>query len=119
MSVARSVPGLRRGVLWRPAAVLALLLITALAFSGVAASLQAGLLTVLPALALAVLMLTRPYLGERALAGLRLRRRRRHRCPPLAPPGPLHARAGLARGGRLLAAALAGRAPPLAPADCS
>ncbi len=79
--------------------------------------LQGGALTMLPALALAAMMLVRPYLGERALARLRTRRVRRPEATRLAaaPPRP-PTRA--VRGGRLIALALAGRAPPLARAGC-
>jgi hypothetical protein len=80
-----------------------------------------ALLTMLPALAFAATMLVRPYLGQRAIARLRLRR---------AAPSPLvraacevgaHRRAQrtLSRGGLLIAAALAGRAPPAALAPAS
>ena len=87
--------------------------LVALALGGAIDPLQSGALTMLPALALATMMLTRPYLGERALARLRSRRRPRRRAAArivvCARP-----RASVVRGGRLIAAALAGRAPPLA-----
>jgi hypothetical protein len=84
-----------------------------LALMGVLA-LPPGVLTLLPALTLAVVMVTRPYLGERVIERLRLRRARpringlglavrsRRRQPT----------ATMLRGGRLIAASLAGRAPP-------
>src|SRR5271168_4407778 len=90
-----SVPGsrARSRMLWRIALVVALI--------------------ALVALALATMMLTRPYLGERAIARLRLRSppRRRAAAGSGVRPRP---RASVARGGRLIAAALAGRAPPRA-----
>jgi hypothetical protein len=78
-----------------------------------------SLLIMLPALALAIAMLIRPYLGERAIARLRARRARARR-PRLArlTVTALRARKYLARGGRLIALALAGRAPPPARAAC-
>ena len=83
-----------------------------------AASLQAALLMVLPVLALAVVLLTRPYLGERTLA--RLRARCGHRPREQARRGSPQRPAALvpARGGRLIAVALAGRAPPLGCSVC-
>ncbi len=71
----------------------------------------------LPAVVLAAMMLTRPYLGERVIARLRARRPRRASAVraivrSLRPEG------RVARGGRLIAAALAGRAPPLALVVC-
>jgi len=85
--------------------------LVALALGGVIDPLQSGALTMPPALALTAMMLTRPYVGERAIARLRPRgsRRRDELCPP-ASPG---CRSTIAvHGGRLIAAALAGRAPP-------
>ena len=66
--------GPRARAVWRLALVLALAALAALALSGVI-ELQSGALTMLPALALAVVMLTRPYVGERVIARLRARRR--------------------------------------------
>jgi hypothetical protein len=123
MSSVRSVLGPRIGARvsvrarWRCTVVLALLALSVLALSGAIDSLQSGALTMAPALALALLMLTRPYLGERVIARLRCARPRRMRVASSkagrALPG-----AYVARGGRLIAAALAGRAPPLALAGC-
>ena len=103
----------RRRMLWRTASVLALIALVALALAGAIDPLQSGALTMLPALALALMMLTRPYLGERTIARLRSRRRPRRSA---AARIVVRARpcASVARGGRLIAAALAGRAPPLA-----
>jgi hypothetical protein len=102
-------------VLWRASSILALLALVALALGGAIDPLQSGALTMLPALALAAMMLTRPYVGERAIARLRARRPSRRRAIAIAMtsvrPRPC---ASVARGGRLIAAALAGRAPPLA-----
>ncbi len=91
--------------------ILALGTLVVLALSGVIDPLQSGALTMLPALALAVMMLTRPYLGERVIGRLRGRPPRRPRAvSPTVPPVRPHACS--VRGGRLLAVALAGRAPP-------
>jgi len=97
--------------------MLALIALVALALAGAIDPLQSGALTMLPALALAAMMLTRPYVGERGIARLRARRSRRRDepCPP-ASPGSRPTR--VVRGGRLIAVALAGRAPPLALAGC-
>jgi hypothetical protein len=99
------------------ALILALLALAALALGGAIDLLQSGALTMFPAMAFAVMMLTRPYLGERVIARLRARRPRR--------AGVVHASVRsrrpemrVARGGRLIALALAGRAPPLALAGC-
>jgi hypothetical protein len=109
------VLGQRAGVrvLWRAASILALLAFVALALGGAIDPLQSGALTMLPALALATMMLTRPYVGERAIARLRVRRQPRGRAMAIVSVRPRTC-ASVARGGRLIAAALAGRAPPLA-----
>jgi hypothetical protein len=99
----------------RAALVLALVAVVVLMLAGnVSAALQTAVLTVLPALALAVMMLTRPYLGERVIAELRARRGRRPRAQ--ARRGARRRLDALvpARGGLLIATALAGRAPPSA-----
>jgi hypothetical protein len=117
MSNLRSVLSrhVRVRLVWRTALALALVVLVALAWTGAVDPLQSGALTMLPALALATLMLTRPYLGERAIARLRARRPRRGHA--VATEGArLRPSASVARGGRLIAVALAGRAPPLAPA---
>jgi hypothetical protein len=85
---------------------------------GVSASLQTALLTVLPALVLAVMMLTRPYLGERTIAGLRVRRGHRPHAQARRGTRKRLDALVLARGGGLIAAALAGRAPPRACTVC-
>jgi hypothetical protein len=101
----------------RMALALVLVVLVVLALGGAIDPLQSGALTMLPALALALLMLTRPYLGERAIARLRARRSRRRHV--VATGGaPVRPSASVARGGRLIAVALAGRAPPLALAGC-
>jgi hypothetical protein len=111
--------GARAGVraLWRFAAVLALLALAALALSGAIDPLQSGVLTMAPALALALAMLTRPYFGERVIARLRCSRTR-HRDATARQTLPPRPSAHVARGGLLIAAALAGRAPPLALVGC-
>jgi hypothetical protein len=102
---------------WRLALVVASIALTALALSGTVESLQSGAMMMLPALVLAVVLLLRPYLGERTMMRLHARRARR---PGVAAPlvVSLRSRVQVARGGRLIAAALAGRAPPLAFAGC-
>jgi hypothetical protein len=117
MSSLRPVFGSRARLVWRSALILALSALAALALSGAIDPLQSGALTMLPAVALAVMMLTRPYLGERVIARLRARRPRRSRAAGSI-VGSLRADAHVARGGRLIAVALAGRAPPLALAGC-
>jgi hypothetical protein len=117
MSSLRSVFGPRARLVWRLALILALAALAALAVSGAIDPLQSGVLTMLPAVALAVMMLTRPYLGERVIARLRARRPRRPsavRSIVGSPRREVH----VARGGRLIAVALAGRAPPLVLAGC-
>jgi len=100
-------------LIWRLVSILALAALAALALAGAVDPLQGGALTMLPALALALMMLTRPYLGERVIARLRLRSARRPREHGARARHPRRC-APVARGGRLIAVALAGRAPPLA-----
>ncbi len=117
MSSLGSLLRLRARLLWRLALIVALIALTALALSGAVESLQSGAMMMLPAVALAVVMLVRPYLGEGTIARLRARRARRPRgAARVAMPSRPHIRA--ARGGRLIAVALAGRAPPVAHAGC-
>jgi hypothetical protein len=105
--------GPRARVVWRLVVLLTLIALATLALSGELGPLRDGALTMLPALALAVMMLTRPYLGERLIARLQARRRRRPRTlGPVATHQRPHAL--VARGGCLIAMALAGRAPPIA-----
>jgi hypothetical protein len=111
MSSRRPVGSTRSPRRWRLAAAIALVVLVALMLGGAIDALQSGALTMLPALALAAMMLTRPYLGERAIARLR---RDPARVPEVVAPAPSRRAATLARGGRLIAVALAGRAPPLA-----
>jgi hypothetical protein len=82
-------------------------------------SLLLGLLTMAPALALAAVLLTRRYPGERVI--VRLRTRRLGRRTAAARPSALLVRSRrreLAHGGRLIAVSLAGRAPPGLLAGC-
>jgi hypothetical protein len=65
-----------------------------------------------PLLVLLVVLLLGRYPGERALRR-RLERPRRPRVPAPAASHRTRVRRGLPRGGALLAAGLAGRAPPL------
>jgi hypothetical protein len=117
MSSLRPVLGSRARLVWRLASILALSTLVALALSGAIDPLQSGALTMLPAVALVVMMLTRPYVGERVIARLRARRSPRPRVAG-ATVGSPRPDAHVARGGRLIAVALAGRAPPLALAGC-
>jgi hypothetical protein len=111
------VPPARARRLWRLTPVLALVVLVALALGGAIDPLQSGALTMVPAVAFAAMMLTRPYLGERVIARLRARHRPRalvvERLSGCPRPG-----VEMARGGRLIASALAGRAPPPALAGC-
>ncbi len=117
MSDLRPVFGLHTRVIWRLAAVLALVAFATVALSGKLGGAQGGALIMLPALLLAVAMFTRPYFGERVIARLRVRRiRRAHGGAYLL--GPLRSPTRTASGGRLIAVALAGRAPPLALVGC-
>ena len=112
----RPVPGSRTRLAWR-LGLLALVALAALALSAAIDPLQSGALTMLPAVALAAVMLIRPYPGARAITRRRARRMRRARRATLV-AAPLLAPTRLVRGGRLISAALAGRAPPPARAGC-
>jgi hypothetical protein len=109
--------GPRARVAWRLALIVAPIALVAIALSGAVDPLQSGALTMLPALALAVMMLTRPYLGEHAIARLRARRWRHPGEAALAARFP-RPPTRVVRGGHLIAVALAGRAPPCALAGC-
>ena len=75
-----------------------------------------GLLYLLPALVLAGLLVSGRFPGEELLVRAATRRRRRTRAAPGVPHRRTRASFALIpRGGRLLAAALAGRAPPGVP----
>ena len=96
----------------RALAALALLaLIASMVLLDATRSLPSDLLTVLPALALALLMVARPYLAAETIMRLRgaPARRRAKQEPTRAVP---RRRRQIVRGGRLIAVALAGRAPP-------
>jgi hypothetical protein len=118
MSGSCSVHGPRARVLWRLAVLLVLVALAALVLSGAIDPLQSGVLTMVPALALSFMMLARPYPGERAIARLRGRRLPQRSAADAIVGRPLRRRAHVVRGGRLIAVALAGRAPPLALAGC-
>jgi hypothetical protein len=105
-------------LLWRLSLALALIALTALALSGRLGAVQGGVLIMLPALLLAVVMYTRPYLGEQAIVRLRRGRRKRRLGTTACALAPPRSPARASRGGRLIAVALAGRAPPLALAGC-
>jgi hypothetical protein len=74
---------------------------------------SAGLLGLAPSALLGVLLLFGRFPGERVLAALVHRRLPRRRSSALGRSRP--SQALLARGGRLVAARLAGRAPPVRP----
>jgi hypothetical protein len=120
MSGLGSVLGRDARPLWRLSLVLALIALAALALSGELGAAQGGALIMLPALLLAFVMYTRPYLGEQTIARLRACRARRKRRPnPTAcAPRTRRSPARATHGGRLIAVALAGRAPPLGLAGC-
>lgn len=104
------------GVFWRLTLVLGIVALAAVALSGKLGPMQGGALIMLPALLLAAVMLTRPYPGERVIAKLRVRQARRRRgVAQMADP--VRPCTHTVRGGRLIAVALAGRAPPLALVD--
>lgn len=107
----------RVNVIWRLALAIALIAFISLALSGAIGGLKSSALTLLPVIALALAKLTRPYLGEGVIAQLHARHRRRS-CAPAPNVAPLRPRNGLARGGRLIAVAMAGRAPPPALVGC-
>jgi hypothetical protein len=117
MSGPRLLFGSRTRVIWRSTAMLALVAFAVVALSGKLGGAQGGALIMLPALLLAAVMLTRPYLGERVIARLRVCHVRRPRAGAYV-PGPLRSPTRAASGGRLIAMALAGRAPPLALVGC-
>jgi hypothetical protein len=117
MGTLRSFCGRSTSRAWRPLLAVALVAIAVLAAVGAGGLQMTDLLTVLPALALAVVMLTRPYLGERVIARLRMRRARAATGARLGRTC-TRSRRAIARGGRLIATALAGRAPPAALASC-
>ncbi len=96
--------------------MLAMLAGLALALLDGGASMQTGALMLAPVLALLVLMLTRPYIGERILARIAARRPRRAVAEIRFTAG--YSRMNIVRGGRLIAVALAGRAPPPVLAGC-
>ncbi|HSZ14277.1 MAG TPA: hypothetical protein VK790_09610 [Solirubrobacteraceae bacterium] len=114
MSVLGSDCGRCARLLRRVVPVMALALLAALVLAGAIDPLQSGLLTMAPALMFAAMMLARPYMGERAIARLRVRPSRRRRRVAARVPAFPGAAARMVRGGRLIAAALAGRAPPAA-----
>ncbi len=116
MSSLTSVYRPQSRVVWRLLLMLAMLAGLALAMLDGGASMQTGALMMAPVLALLVLMLTRPYIGERILARIAARRPRRAVAEVRFTA--TWSGANVVRGGRLIAAALAGRAPPPALAGC-
>jgi hypothetical protein len=107
----------RVSLVGRLSLLFALAAITVLVLNGAIDPLQPGLLTMLPAIALALVMATRPYLGERIIARLRARSRRRSNTTQGILTAVRRA-TDVPRGGLLIAVAMAGRAPPLALAGC-
>jgi hypothetical protein len=89
--------------------------LVALSLAGVGGVRPSDLLMLLPLVVLGAVMLARPYLGERTIARLRSRGRVRRVSRAAMRPSVRFAWT-IARGGRLLAASLAGRAPPALPA---
>jgi hypothetical protein len=103
----------RRGL--RPLLAIAVLGV-AITLAETVSGLDTGLLLLSPALVLLLPLLAGRYVGEATLERLAARvapprRRRRARSAPLVPRR--RPRATPVRGGRLLASALAGRAPPV------
>jgi hypothetical protein len=96
---------------WRLALILALIAVTAFALGAGIQWLQTGVLSMFPAIALAIVLLTRRYPGERVIGALRSRRTARP-SPGTLMRTPSRPPTRIVRGGRLIAAALAGRAPP-------
>lgn len=97
---------------WRALCAVAFVLGVAGILSHADAGAREGLLMVMPALALGLLMLARPYAGERLIARLRAGSSQHApagRSPSQGRPRDLL----LVCGGRLLVGALAGRAPPV------
>jgi hypothetical protein len=106
--------------LWRTSLTLVLIALVTLALSGELGAMQGSVLIMLPALLLAIVMFTRPYLGEETIARLRIRHGQRNRRlnRSSCALAQLRSPARVSRGGRLIAMALAGRAPPFALAGC-
>jgi hypothetical protein len=103
----------RRLLLAAPLLVVAVAAATILAPSGILATLTPGALSLLPAALLAAFLLAGRYPGEKLIARVAVSRapcrRPRRFARLLVPSAPASA---LVRGGRLIAASLAGRAPP-------
>jgi hypothetical protein len=115
MSV-RSLQARRSTSTLKVAAALAVVgAVAVLALAGVLGTFTSGALMALPALLLAIAVMSGSYPGERLLRRWGSGRSRpRIRCAlPPALPRPA---AAMPRGGSLIASALAGRAPPLASA---
>jgi hypothetical protein len=118
MNCRRSLVGPWLRPVTRVLAAVGLVTFIAMAAAGVFGAPRGDLLTLLPLCAVILVMLLRPYAGEGAIARLRGARGTRARAPSqLESPRSLDL-AHVARGGRLIAAALAGRAPPLGLAGC-
>src|SRR5580658_3368380 len=94
------------------ALAVALCAIAVLTAIGALGASQQGALMMLPALLLAVALLAGRYPGERLIARWG-RARPRARQATARVPMPSHASLQTLRGGRLIAASLAGRAPPV------
>jgi hypothetical protein len=95
----------------RVLAALAVVALVALAAAGGLDLPRGDLLTLLPLFLLVAVLALRPYAGERLIARLRRSRVRRAR-PGLATASQRPRPSALARGGSLIATAMAGRAPP-------
>jgi hypothetical protein len=112
MTRKRSLIGPRPRSVGRVMVAIALLGVAALALGGVLGLARQDALTLLPLFLLIGILVLRPYAGERLIA--RLRKSQPRRAPQLPSVSRRPRRPVLARGGRLIATAMAGRAPPLA-----
>jgi hypothetical protein len=112
MIARHALSGSRRRGFGLAIVVIALCAIAILAPLGVLGALQQGALMMLPALLLAVVLLTGRYPGERLIARwARVRPRARRAAGRACTPA--HPALQVPRGGRLIAGSLAGRAPPV------
>jgi hypothetical protein len=112
MSCRRLEVGPRTRACGRVVIALAVVAFMLLAATGGLGASRDGLLTLFPLFLLIALMIVRPYAGERLIARLRDARAPRRRITCGRGSAPRLGHGTLARGGRLIAAALAGRAPP-------
>jgi len=102
---------------WRLPLIVALIAVSALICAAGGHWLQTGVLSMLPAVALAIVLLTRRYPGESVLARVRASRSPRP-CAATLSSARRRADGRIARGGSLIAVAMAGRAPPCTVTAC-